>query len=122
MIRETRSIRLKGVTQTFRARGKTAYTAVRDISFEVSAGSFLSIVGPSGCGKSTLLNAIAGLTEPAAGTVEIFDIPLTGLNRRAAYMFQQDALLPWKSVIENVMLGLTLRSVPARTAEDRARE
>jgi NitT/TauT family transport system ATP-binding protein len=122
MNRETHSIRLKGVTQTFHARGKAPYTAVRDISFQVMTGSFLSVVGPSGCGKSTLLNAIAGLAVPTKGAVEVFDAPLSGLNRRASYMFQQDALLPWKSVLENVMLGLTFRNVPARLAEERTRE
>ena len=93
---DAHSISLKGVTQTFHARGKPPYTAVRDISFQVGTGSFLSVVGPSGCGKSTLLNAIAGLMTPDEGTVEIFGAPLSGLNRRSAYMFQQDALLPWK--------------------------
>jgi NitT/TauT family transport system ATP-binding protein len=118
---DAHSISLKGVTQTFHARGKPPYTAVRDISFQVGTGSFLSVVGPSGCGKSTLLNAIAGLMTPDEGTVEIFGTPLTGLNRRSAYMFQQDALLPWKSVLENVMMGLTFRNIAARIAEERAR-
>jgi len=121
MNKEGHSIRLKGVTQTFHAHGKAPYTAVRDVSFQVTSGSFLSVVGPSGCGKSTLLNAIAGLMAPAEGTVEIFGSPLRGLNRRSAYMFQQDALLPWKSVLENVMLGLKFRNVAARVAEERAR-
>jgi NitT/TauT family transport system ATP-binding protein len=114
------SIKLDGVTQEFLARNKPSYVAVKDISFQVRAGSFLSIVGPSGCGKSTLLNAIAGLIAPAAGSIQIFDTPLTGINRRAAYMFQQDALLPWKSVLENVMLGLTFRNIEKKTARDRA--
>jgi NitT/TauT family transport system ATP-binding protein len=120
MKRDTHSIKLRGVTQTFHAPGKPPYTAVRDISLQVTTGSFLSVVGPSGCGKSTVLNAIAGLMAPAEGTVEIFDAPLDGLNRRAAYMFQQDGLLPWKSVLENVMLGLTFRNVPTKQARERA--
>jgi NitT/TauT family transport system ATP-binding protein len=122
MMTAAHSIQLKGVSQTFHVTGKAPYTAVRDISFDVGVGSFLSIVGPSGCGKSTILNAIAGLLVPAEGTVEIFDAPLSGLNRRSAYMFQQDALLPWKSVLDNVMLGLTFRNVAAKIAEQRARE
>ena len=116
------SIKLEKVTQRFAARTKPSYVAVKDISFNVRAGSFLSIVGPSGCGKSTLLNAIAGLIPPAEGTIEVFNTPLTGLNRRAAYMFQQDALLPWKTVLENVMLGLTFRDFDRKTAESRARD
>ncbi len=85
------------------------YDAVGDISFQVQPGCFVSIVGPSGCGKSTLLNLIAGLEIPTAGEIEIFGEPLTGINRRAAYMFQQDALLPWKTVLDNIQLGLRFR-------------
>jgi NitT/TauT family transport system ATP-binding protein len=85
------------------------YTAVEDVTMDVEAGTFVSIVGPSGCGKSTLLNVIAGLLAPSGGSVEVFGDPLTGINRRASYMFQQDALLPWKSVLGNIQLGLILR-------------
>ena len=85
------------------------YTAVNGIDLEIAAGKFVSVVGPSGCGKSTLLNLAAGLIAPTKGQVSIFGEPLKGLNRRAAYMFQQDALLPWKTVLENVGLGLRFR-------------
>ena len=81
------------------------YTAVDGIDLEIAAGKFIAVVGPSGCGKSTLLNMAAGLIAPTRGEVSIFGEPLNGLNRRAAYMFQQDALLPWKTVLENVGLG-----------------
>lgn len=70
------------------------YTAVDGIDLEIAAGKFVAVVGPSGCGKSTLLNLAAGLIAPTKGEVFIFGDPLNGLNRRAAYMFQQDALLP----------------------------
>jgi NitT/TauT family transport system ATP-binding protein len=99
-----------------------SYVAVRDIDFEVRQGSFVSVVGPSGCGKSTLLNLAAGLLQPTSGTIRIFDQPLTGLNARAGYMFQQDALLPWKTVMDNVMLGLRFRGVEAGEAEAQARD
>jgi len=85
------------------------YTAVDAIDLEIAAGKFVSVVGPSGCGKSTLLNLAAGLIQPTEGQVSIFGEALKGLNRRAAYMFQQDALLPWKTVLENVGLGLRFR-------------
>src|SRR6185312_2986074 len=85
----------------------------------IPAGTFCAIVGPSGCGKSTLLNLIAGLIRPSSGAVRIADAELTGVNRRATYMFQQDALLPWKDVRDNVALGLTLAGV--RRAEAHAR-
>ena len=99
-----RAVGLRGVSRCF-----AKYTAVRDITFDIAAGRFVSIVGPSGCGKSTVLNIIAGLLAPTAGVVEIFGKPLEGINRRASYMFQQDALLPWKTVIENIQLGLLIR-------------
>lgn len=98
------------------------YAALENIDFEVRPGSFVSVVGPSGCGKSTLLNMAAGLIAPSEGVIRVFGQPLSGLNRRAAYMFQQDALLAWKTVAGNVMLGLRFRGIDARTAEARARE
>jgi NitT/TauT family transport system ATP-binding protein len=109
-----------GFTHVTRRFG--SYTAIQDVDFEVRPGSFVSVVGPSGCGKSTLLNLAAGLTQPTSGTVNIFDQPLTGLNRRAGYMFQQDALLPWKTVLGNVTLGLRFRGVDGRVAEAQARD
>ena len=104
-----------GTTKTF-----AGYTALRDISLEVRTGSFVSVVGPSGCGKSTLLNIAAGLIAPTAGTVQVFGEPLTGINRQAGYMFQQDALLPWKTVLDNIRLGLLLRGAEPRHAEKSA--
>jgi NitT/TauT family transport system ATP-binding protein len=93
------------------------HTAIDGISMEVRANSFVSFVGPSGCGKSTLLNVIAGLLPPSSGRVEVFGDQLTGINRRATYMFQQDALLPWKTVLGNVQLGLTLRGRNGRDTQ-----
>jgi len=86
----------------------------------VPTGRFVSIVGPSGCGKSTVLSLIAGLITPTRGTVSIFGEPLDGLNRRAAYMFQQDALLPWKTVLDNIRLGLDIRGRRAAEARSEA--
>ena len=111
------AIAFEGVTRRF-----GAYAAIEDIQFDVRPGSFVSVVGPSGCGKSTLLNLAAGLLAPTSGVVRILDEPLDGLNRHAAYMFQQDALLPWKTVLGNVALGLRFRGVASRQAEARARE
>lgn len=98
------AISLENVTKSF-----GGYTAVDGISLSVDVGKFVAVVGPSGCGKSTVLNLAAGLIAPSSGSVSIFGAPLRGLNRRAAYMFQQDALLPWKTVLENVGLGLRFR-------------
>jgi NitT/TauT family transport system ATP-binding protein len=96
------------------------YWAVRDLSFTISAGAFVAIVGPTGCGKSTILNMIAGLLAPTSGAIAIDGETLTGLNRRATYMFQQDALLPWKRVIDNVAIGLTFAGVQRAEARRRA--
>jgi NitT/TauT family transport system ATP-binding protein len=110
------AVNLTGLTKRF-----SKYTAVEGITFDVREGSFLSIVGPSGCGKSTVLNMTAGLMTPTEGRVEIYGQPLVGLNRRAAYMFQQDALLPWRTVLDNVVLGLSFRRENRRTAEEQGR-
>ena len=102
------ALELDHVSRDFTTPDGRGYHALDDISLSIPAGSFIAIVGPSGCGKSTLLNIAAGLLMPSAGEVRVDGEPLTGLNRRATYMFQQDALLPWKTVRENVALGLTL--------------
>ena len=98
------------------------YVAVADTSLEVKNGEFVALVGPTGCGKSTLLNVAAGLIAPTDGEVKIFDKPLRGLNRDAAYMFQSDALLPWKSALDNVALGLLFRGESERNAKKIARD
>lgn len=94
--------------------------AVAGIALDVAAGTFVSLVGPSGCGKSTLLNIIAGLMPATSGRVEVFGEALTGINRRASYMFQQDALLPWKTVLSNIQLGLAIRGHNGREARENA--
>jgi len=114
------ALQLDHVSRDFTTPGGGGYRALDDISLAVEAGSFVAIVGPSGCGKSTLLNIAAGLLTPSAGTVRVDGELLTGLNRRATYMFQQDALLPWKTVRENVALGLTLGGVAKADAHARA--
>jgi NitT/TauT family transport system ATP-binding protein len=114
------SVRLAGVTVAFRLAGEAVYTAVQDASLAVGAAEFVAIVGPTGCGKSTLLNVAAGLQAPAAGRVEIFGAPLAGLNRDAGYLFQSDALFPWKTALENVAIGLAIAGTPAAQARARA--
>jgi NitT/TauT family transport system ATP-binding protein len=102
------ALALEHVSRTFVTPGGGLYRALDDITVTVPAGAFVAIVGPSGCGKSTLLNIAAGLLAPSSGEVRVDGEPLSGLNRSATYMFQQDALLPWKTVRENVSLGLTI--------------
>lgn len=116
------ALELKDITVTFRSREERdqRYTAVANTTLHVGAGEFVSVVGPTGCGKSTLLNVGAGLLEPSAGEVRVFGEPLAGINRRAGYMFQADALMPWRSALANVMVGLEYRGLPAADARAQA--
>ena len=114
------SVALTGLTVAFRLAGGAVYTAVEDTSLKVAEGEFVSIVGPTGCGKSTLLNAAAGLRAPSSGRVEIFGNALTGLNRTAGYLFQSDALFPWKTAMENIAIGLEIAGTRPADARDRA--
>jgi NitT/TauT family transport system ATP-binding protein len=115
------AVAIRDLEISFRTPGRGAYTAVRNVSFEVGAHEFVAIVGPTGCGKSTVLNAAAGLLKPSEGSVRVFGAPLTGLNTAAGYLFQQDALMPWKTALENVAIGLQVAGVPNAEALSRAR-
>ena len=96
------------------------YTAVANTTLRIRAGEFVSVVGPTGCGKSTLLNVGAGLLVPSSGTVKVFGELLAGINTRAGYMFQSEALMPWRSAIDNVMVGLQYHGVPDDEARGQA--
>ena len=98
------------------------FTAVKKADLEVPAGQLLAIVGPTGCGKSTLLNVAAGLLPPARGTCEIFGYPLSGINHEAGYLFQSDSLMPWKTAIDNIAIGLEIRGVKRQDALNQSRE
>jgi NitT/TauT family transport system ATP-binding protein len=116
------ALALEHITCTFASRDSPSqrYTAVLDTTLEIGAGEFVSVVGPTGCGKSTLLNVAAGLLAPSSGTVRVHGEPLAGLNRRAGYLFQADALMPWRTAFENVLAGLEFRNVARREAAERA--
>ena len=105
------ALALEGITCTFgpSTRGALPYTALLEASLQIGRGEFVSIVGPTGCGKSTLLNVSAGLLAPTAGTVRVDGRPLAGLNRDAGYIFQADALMPWRDARANVAAGLQFR-------------
>jgi NitT/TauT family transport system ATP-binding protein len=118
---DTPAVLLRDVAITFGARD-SGYTAVRAIDLEAAPGEFIAIVGPTGCGKSTLLNASAGLLTPSHGDVRIFGAPLEGLNGRAGYLFQQDALMPWKTALDNVAVALEPQGVARREALERSRD
>jgi NitT/TauT family transport system ATP-binding protein len=116
------ALELLDVTCTFRSRDDAgqAYTAVGETTLRIRAGEFVSVVGPTGCGKSTLLNIGAGLLPPTSGSVKVFGQTLAGINTRAGYMFQTEALMPWRSAIDNVMVGLQYHGVPDAEARAQA--
>ena len=114
------AVALGDVTVAFGPADAQAYIAVEQARLAVADGEFVALVGPTGCGKSTLLNVAAGLLQPISGTVQIFDAPLAGLNREAGYLFQADALFPWKTAIDNVALGLEISGTPRAEALERA--
>ncbi|MGZ5848869.1 MAG: ABC transporter ATP-binding protein [Ramlibacter sp.] len=119
----THALELLDITVTFRAKDNPGqrYNAVGGTTLRIGAGEFVSVVGPTGCGKSTLLNIGAGLLQASSGEVRVFGEPLAGINRRAGYMFQAEALMPWRSTIDNVMAGLQYRGVPDAQAREQAR-
>ena len=116
------ALEFQDITCTFRSKEDHSqrYTAVGNTTLRVRAGEFVSVVGPTGCGKSTLLNIGAGLLAPSLGTVAVFGKPLEGINTRAGYMFQTEALMPWRSALDNVMVGLQYRGVPDEQARQQA--
>ncbi len=114
------AVALAQVTVSFRLADGGSYQAVERATLTVADGEFVSIVGPTGCGKSTLLNVAAGLVAPSSGAIEIFGVPLTGLNRQAGYLFQADALFPWKTALENVAIGLETGGIARPQARERA--
>lgn len=120
----TPALVLQNITCTFISREDRSqrYTAVGDTTLVVAAGEFVSVVGPTGCGKSTLLNVAAGLLAPSSGSVRVFGELLSGINRRAGYLFQSEALMPWRNALDNVSAGLEFRGVPVGQAQARAND
>ncbi len=113
---------LEGVTRTFETPAGD-FTAVREVSFNVGPGRFVSLVGPSGCGKTTLLGMIAGLVPLSEGRIVLGARPVVdGVPPDIGYLFQRDALLPWKTALQNVALPLTIRGKPSAEARARAGE
>ncbi|WNB93060.1 ABC transporter ATP-binding protein [Bacillus sp. NEB1478] len=106
-------LQLKSVGQTYFSK-TSATTALEDISLSVNDGEFLSLLGPSGCGKSTLLSIIAGLLIPTAGSVIVNNQSVSKPHPKIGYMLQQDYLFPWKTIEENIMIGLKLRHLDTK--------
>jgi len=114
-------VEMTNVTKRFVTPTGAAMTAIRDVNLTVEPGQFCAIVGPTGCGKSTTLTLAAGLERPSAGTVEVSGKPVDGITKGASFVFQSDALLPWKPVEANVALGPMFRGMPRREALTQAR-
>jgi len=121
---QTPALLLKDITCTFVSRDDPSqrYTAVANSTLSVAPGEFVSVVGPTGCGKSTLLNIAAGLLAPSSGVVESFGETVTGVNKRSGYMFQGEALLPWRCALDNVVAGLEFAGVERAQACEQGRE
>ena len=114
-------LRAENIGVTFHGNGKPV-EAIRKVDFELYQGETLAIVGPSGCGKSTLFNAIAGLLRPTSGHVDVGGVRVDDAAGHVGYMLQKDLLLPWRTVLDNVMLGLEIRKVPKPRARPIALE
>ena len=115
------AVEFDAVTHVFPTKNGP-FTAVRDVTFACREGEFVSLVGPSGCGKSTLLWLLSGLTPAYSGTVKVFGQRVEGVRRDVGLIIQRDALLPWKTALENVSLPLRFRGVSRRVAHQQARD
>ncbi len=115
-------IELRDVTKQFRTQKGGLYTAVRDLNLTIQPGEFVAVVGPTGSGKSTTLTMISGLDHPTSGEALVMGEPVRGVNPHIGYMFQSDAVFPWKSVLANVASGPLFRGASRADANTRARE
>src|SRR5262245_32206708 len=118
------AVRVRGVSHEFGEEGESLHVrALLDTNLDIARGELLCLIGPSGCGKSTLLNIIGGLLTPTTGSVLVGNTEVRGpLPQEIAYVFQENALFPWSTVIENVKLGMLFQGVPCAAREERARK
>ncbi len=113
------TIRIKNVSKTFRKNGKN-FCAMRETSMTIEGGKFACIIGPSGCGKSTLFNIIAGLLPPSSGDILVGGESIIGKTGHVGYMLQKDMLLPWRTILDNIVLGMEIKGVPKKEAAEKA--
>jgi NitT/TauT family transport system ATP-binding protein len=122
MTQSTPAIRLSRATKCFPTGDGGTFTAMREVTLDVAPGEFVTVVGPTGCGKSTTLSLISGLEPATSGEVAVGGTPVTAIPRTVGYMFQQDAVLPWRTVSDNVALGLRYRGVGKAESRERAHD
>jgi NitT/TauT family transport system ATP-binding protein len=115
-------IEIAGLAKRFEVAGRSPHLALEGIDASIAEGEFVSILGPSGCGKSTLLYMVGGFVPPSSGQIRVAGQVVTGPGTDRGPVFQEFALFPWKTVLENVMYGLRVQKVPAAQASERARE
>lgn len=125
--RRAAAVEINNVTCSFSSaiKGNTKpglYTAIKEVSLTIADGEFVSVVGPTGCGKSTILNVVAGLLRPSSGQINIFGEKLEGLNDKAGYLFQAEALMPWRTALGNITAGLEFRGTDADEIASRAQD
>lgn len=116
------AIELRDVTKAFATKDGGAYTALSKLDLTVEDGEFCAVVGPTGCGKSTTLTLVSGLEAPSAGQVLVHGDQVRGINTGTGFVFQQDAVFPWKSVLDNVMAGPLFRGASRADAGSQARD
>jgi NitT/TauT family transport system ATP-binding protein len=115
-------IRLRGATKRFRGADGGVHTAIRELTLDVAPGEFVAVVGPTGCGKSTALSLVSGLEPASEGEVEVRGKAVTGIPEGIGYMFQSDAIMPWRNVLDNVASGPRFRGVPKAQSRVVARD
>lgn len=125
-LRASAHLRIENISKNYYIGKKGAIAGnllptLEDISLEVSAGEFVTLIGPSGCGKTTLFNLVSGLEKPDCGKVLLKGEDITGKRGHAAYMLQKDMLLPWRNVLDNCILALEMQKVPRGLARQQAR-
>ena len=116
------AIELRGVTRRFVTPDAKVMTALRDFTMTVKRGEFTCVVGPTGCGKSTTLNLVTGLARPDQGEVRVMGQVVTGISPDIGFVFQADALFPWRSVLDNVAAGPMFRGMRKKDAHEKARD
>src|SRR5437868_14086263 len=116
------AVELINVSRRFVTPDGKSMTAIRNFNMTIERGEFVAIVGPTGCGKSTTLNLITGLAKPSSGEARLFGEPVNGIDPRIGFVFQTDALFPWRSVIDNIVAGPLFRGKPSEESYALARK